>query len=228
MRPKTHKTLCPNPVDHWDAQRGGGRFRGDGLIIEKICTACGEPKADSEFSPDRRKKDGLQAQCKQCRCTKEKARHASDSDNINKKRRERRVLNPEPLREYEKRKRAANPEKFRERSREFYKKHKERRMSGTKKAYLADRENRLEKMRAYDMADNRRRLARRAVSKAIKDGRLIKCPCEVCGDANTEAHHDDYDKPLDVRWLCRSHHRLHHAAIMRADDRTENQFDASQ
>jgi hypothetical protein len=24
-------------------------------------------------------------------------------------------------------------------------------------------------------------------------------------------HHDDYSKPLDVRWFCRRHHLLHHA-----------------
>lgn len=45
----------------------------------------------------------------------------------------------------------------------------------------------------------------------IKYGRLIKGPCEVCGTTeNVEAHHDDYTKPMDVRWLCRFHHCEHH------------------
>jgi len=37
-------------------------------------------------------------------------------------------------------------------------------------------------------------------------GLLEKQPCEVCGDENSEMHHDDYDFPLAVRWLCRKHH----------------------
>lgn len=45
---------------------------------------------------------------------------------------------------------------------------------------------------------------------AIRDGRLIRQPCEKCGNPKTEAHHDDYSKPLDVRWLCFKHHREHH------------------
>lgn len=45
----------------------------------------------------------------------------------------------------------------------------------------------------------------------IKAGKLIKQPCEVCGyDLYVEAHHDDYDKPMEIRWLCRNHHREHH------------------
>jgi hypothetical protein len=32
----------------------------------------------------------------------------------------------------------------------------------------------------------------------------------VCGEPEAQAHHDDYAKPLDVRWLCNKHHREHH------------------
>ena len=36
--------------------------------------------------------------------------------------------------------------------------------------------------------------------------------CEVCGSLRyVEAHHDSYLRPTHVRWLCRKHHRLHHA-----------------
>jgi len=49
-----------------------------------------------------------------------------------------------------------------------------------------------------------------AVAKALRAGKLVRLPCEVCGTKRTDAHHDDYAAPLDVRWLCRSHHRSHH------------------
>lgn len=48
------------------------------------------------------------------------------------------------------------------------------------------------------------------VSEAIQSGRLIRQPCERCGVEPAEAHHDDYTKPMSVRWLCRKHHREHH------------------
>ena len=53
--------------------------------------------------------------------------------------------------------------------------------------------------------------ARQLTSRAVKQGRLIRKPCEVCQtDIDVHAHHDDYSKPLDVRWLCRHHHQEHH------------------
>lgn len=44
----------------------------------------------------------------------------------------------------------------------------------------------------------------------IKAGKLIKQPCEVCGEIQVDAHHDDYNKPMDIRWLCKFHHNEHH------------------
>jgi hypothetical protein len=44
----------------------------------------------------------------------------------------------------------------------------------------------------------------------MSTGKLIRQPCEVCGSKKVEAHHDDYTKPLDVRWLCKKHHAEHH------------------
>lgn len=52
--------------------------------------------------------------------------------------------------------------------------------------------------------------ARNAVYTAKRTGRLSEKPCEVCGDRPTECHHDDYSKPLQVRWLCRKHHKALH------------------
>lgn len=53
-------------------------------------------------------------------------------------------------------------------------------------------------------------LAQKTVQTAILSGRLQRKPCEVCGDSDSHGHHDDYDKFLDVRWLCVVHHNKWH------------------
>jgi hypothetical protein len=57
--------------------------------------------------------------------------------------------------------------------------------------------------------------ARNMAARAIRSGKLKRLPCEVCGNLKSHAHHDDYSKPLDVRFLCDPHHREHHLAIRR-------------
>ena len=52
-----------------------------------------------------------------------------------------------------------------------------------------------------------RERAYNAVAAAKRKGDLKPEPCSACG-AKAEAHHNDYDKPLEVVWLCRKHHRL--------------------
>jgi len=38
-------------------------------------------------------------------------------------------------------------------------------------------------------------------------GLIEKKPCEKCNSKNTEAHHSDYNKPLNIIWLCKKCHR---------------------
>lgn len=56
---------------------------------------------------------------------------------------------------------------------------------------------------------------------------ILKRPdtCEACGQTPKrapgaphpiESHHDDYTKPMEIRWLCRPCHQRHHAAERRA------------
>jgi hypothetical protein len=54
-----------------------------------------------------------------------------------------------------------------------------------------------------------KRSARSKTFTAIKNGTIKVLPCLICGD-KAEAHHHDYSRPLDVMWLCKSHHRETH------------------
>ena len=74
----------------------------------------------------------------------------------------------------------------------------------------------LAKNTAKTRSDPLRYRAHMAVQMAVASGALVAQPCEVCGSTHrTHAHHDDYAKPLDVRWLCPLHHRRHHAELRR-------------
>lgn len=39
-------------------------------------------------------------------------------------------------------------------------------------------------------------------------------PCDVCGEVKSIRHHEDYSKPLEVRFLCALHHKQLHAGAL--------------
>lgn len=87
-------------------------------------------------------------------------------------------------------------------------------------AYEAKREQDPERRKRKNVYGSRLRARNPIKAKAwsltgsaISCGRLTPQPCEVCEDNPTEAHHDDYSKPLDVRWLCRVHHLEFHGKV---------------
>ena len=90
-----------------------------------------------------------------------------------------------------------DPEKVRESDRERYRR---------------DREKRNERANRYrsEQDDPVKVAARRAVNYALSTGKLIKQPCQECGDPKSHAHHPDYEYPLYVLWLCALHHAPHH------------------
>lgn len=59
--------------------------------------------------------------------------------------------------------------------------------------------------------------AQRALRSALAAGLIQQQPCAVCGEYAAEAHHPDYDKPADVVWLCRRHHKATHQWAGAAD-----------
>lgn len=79
----------------------------------------------------------------------------------------------------------------------------ERRQTGSLAAYERERYH-------NDAEFNKRKKARNAVNIRIKRGTIKRQPCEICGAELAHAHHDDYNRPLDVRWLCEQHHRAIH------------------
>jgi len=97
----------------------------------------------------------------------------------------------------------------------------------TKKDVKANRLKRIEYYRAFDRKRGNRQSpdygkkyvirypnknkATCIVFRAIKNGKLSRQPCVICGSKKVHAHHDDYAKPLNVRWLCVAHHSQWHA-----------------
>jgi len=114
---------------------------------------------------------------------------------------------------------------------DFYVSNQSRCMECVRKAARANRLAKIDYYRAYDrkrasmphrMQKNRditerwkvlnplRRAAQVKLGNALRDGRVKRLPCLICG-GKAEAHHTDYSAPLDVVWLCPPHHKQAHA-----------------
>lgn len=66
---------------------------------------------------------------------------------------------------------------------------------------ILKRQNEKNKIKTY---------ARSVLNNNIKQGLLKRGNCEVCNIPDAQAHHDDYSKPLEVKWFCAFHHKQYH------------------
>jgi hypothetical protein len=146
----------------------------------KTCKTCSKEKPLSSFYVHKKMSDGHLNICKDCTKTRV-SKH--------------RALNIEYVKEYE-RKRATLPKRVEARSN--YAKTE------------AGKKAKAKALKKYREKHTDRYFAHRALANAMKDGKVTKLPCFICGDKNVEGHHPDYSRPLDVVWLCNKHHRECH------------------
>ena len=163
----------------------------------KTCKRCGVDKPKDGFYKHPMMADGRLNICKECK-------KAEAIKNRNSK--------IEYYREYD-RKRANLPHRVQarkeyassERGREVY-----NRLSRKYAHSPHGRKKRKEINEIYQQNHPKRYKAKKITGYAIRIGGLVKEPCEICGSVEVHAHHDDYNKPLTVRWLCPQHHRDWH------------------
>jgi ribosomal protein S27AE len=91
----------------------------------------------------------------------------------------------------------------------------------TKRTYRqAGRDNSMKKPSFHNKAHT-------MVERAIKRGDLIpplNCQCCKVLSAGLLAHHDDYGKPLEVRWVCPRCHQEIHKKIREAKKKEEGRW----
>lgn len=152
----------------------------------KRCTKCGTLKSLDEFHKDAASNDGRKTACKPCRCAATLEYEKTPKGKVNKRKSNARYSKTDKGR--------------------VCQKHKSRRYTQTEKGRYC--KNQIIKRQA--LLHPEKISARSAVKSALRAGKLHRQPCEACGDTPSEAHHEDYGKPLDVTWLCRKHHLERH------------------
>ena len=76
--------------------------------------------------------------------------------------------------------------------------------------------NRVAKRKQWLQDNPHKKKAQDTAKYALCTGKIIKTLCEICGNKKVQAHHDDYSKPLKVRWLCSPCHQQFHAEERRS------------
>ena len=153
----------------------------------KKCFKCGKNKRLSSFYAHPQSADGHLGKCKEC---------------TRKDVRDNRAKRLAYYQEYD-RQRTDDPD--RKAARAEYARKQAATVSGRKRTQA--------RQRAWLANNEDKRAAHVIAGNAIRDGRLIPDDCARCGASPSQAHHEDYGKPLEVTWLCRTCHGLRHREI---------------
>lgn len=153
--------------------------------MEKVCRSCGRTRRSSEFYAHPYTADRLQADCKECHREKVRANRAAKADQY---------------RAYEQ-SRAHLPHRIAARAE--YAKTDAGKSAGNRAK------------RKWSQANAVRRAAQVILGNAVRDGKVVPWPACAMPECNKRpvGHHPDYDRPLEVVWLCQEHHKQAHSLV---------------
>lgn len=158
-------------------------------MTTKRCGMCKTERSLSEFAKHTR--DGHQSRCRACKREEGRARYRADPERARERSRNRPA---EAKRATAARYRERHGDRVRAQTHEYF--HRQ----------SADWHR-----RRYLLEQARTGFAGAYTRAAVRDGRLTRGPCEVCGAPRAQGHHDDYRQHLTVRWLCVKHHAAWHS-----------------
>lgn len=172
--------------------------------MTKTCSKCREEKPLDAFHRSSKSPTGRQAQCKDCSKASNDAWRAANPGRTIELRKMRDERNPGRRAEVQKRWAQAHPESLAAGSRRYSERHPDRKR---------------EQARQWAILNPTKRWCHRKLNDAIKGGHVIKdTSCQDCGTSSKrlEGHHEDYSKPLEVVWLCKTcHEHRHHGTELK-------------
>ena len=185
--------------------------------MSKRCTACKTMKPLSEYHRDGKASDGHVQRCKICTLQRVAIWRSINRDDINKRKREHSKTHPEVRREWDRTYRVKHRDALLLHKREYNKKN-----SAKIKAYKIEwaknhknviKASRRKVIESSPLKIKARTLLNNAIQRGVIKRRTV---CEQCGNSNLkiDGHHDDYNKPLDVKWLCTNCHVKRHMRVI--------------
>lgn len=150
----------------------------------KVCCGCGENKPLSDYYKSPNGRDGVRSRCIKCHSVEQQVRYA------------------------------ANPTKYALSVAESRERHQEAYRERVRGYYRRDIEYSHQRIKRYAQSHPERNSAHCKVRDALKSGLIIKPKsCSKCNKiGEVEGHHEDYARPLEVKWLCSvCHSDLHWA-----------------
>ena len=167
---------------------------------EKGCNVCFIKKKVSEFRKLKASPDGIAHECKDCARMRGKEYYLRNRNLIAKRVKKRYPKNRDAILKYSAEWSRNNPEKVKERHRRH-----------TKTAGFKIRNSARSRRYRYDNPE--KFVAHKILKEAVKSGKMIRPDmCSKCeAICLPHGHHENYNRPLYVIWLCASCHRLLHA-----------------